>query len=458
MFKYILLFSLVSVNCFAGAGLVTGTLSPVNNTNSGSGGSSNNPFALGLSNSTLATPIYWTNRAGSALENDIVIASQTNYLTDSAISIFIPSAHSSGDGLVFPLFGTNFVAGAANQMDSYINANGILETNYLQDQFAMFIATVPLQSATSNNVSGLGNIAHGCGQIFMNGKPFTLNAFYQGKENTAMFFNPTNYTIKFLVPQTFAYDGMSNNFAFCTLTIDEPNNTVIVSNVLNVSSNLVMGYGNPNMSGGAGSKLFTNANGGGILYIDPTTISPVGALSVTNIKVNTTGGANVINIGGSVYAGVTSGGDWFLSDNQGEIVRFGGINTDNYLRLSGTEAIGWSTDGNGSIGSSSGSGIGRPSFVYSKSNIVSGVAAGYVTINTNQYVVAASGWTNTNSFNCTLYITSATAATFTYNDGTNNIFTDTGLTFTTAESFGMGPSYKITVASGTITGVAIASH
>jgi hypothetical protein len=90
--------------------------------------------------------------------------------------------------------------------------------------------------------------------------------------------------------------------------------------------------------------------------------------------------------------------------------------------------------------------------------IQGGRNGGFTTYNTNQFAVAASGWTNTNSFNCTLYITSATAATFTLSDGTNSIYTDTGLTFTTAETIGMGPSYKLTVASGSIVGVATASH
>lgn len=83
-------------------------------------------------------------------------------------------------------------------------------------------------------------------------------------------------------------------------------------------------------------------------------------------------------------------------------------------------------------------------------------AQGFNTYNTNQFTVAASGWTNTNAFNCVMYITGATAATFTVSDGTNTIFTDTGLTFTTAETIVMHPSYKVTVASGTITGVAVA--
>jgi hypothetical protein len=80
---------------------------------------------------------------------------------------------------------------------------------------------------------------------------------------------------------------------------------------------------------------------------------------------------------------------------------------------------------------------------------------GVATVKTNQFAVASSGWTNTNAFDCVMYITAATAATFTYSDGTNTIFTDTGLTFTTSESLVMHPSYKVVVASGTITGVAI---
>jgi len=83
---------------------------------------------------------------------------------------------------------------------------------------------------------------------------------------------------------------------------------------------------------------------------------------------------------------------------------------------------------------------------------------GATTQNTNQFAIASSGWTNTNAFNCTMFITGATAATFTYSDGTNAIFTDTGLTFTTSETLPMGPSYKVVVSSGTITGNAIVSH
>lgn len=79
---------------------------------------------------------------------------------------------------------------------------------------------------------------------------------------------------------------------------------------------------------------------------------------------------------------------------------------------------------------------------------------GYKTLNTNQFAVASTGWTNTNALNCVMYITGATAATFTFSDGTNTIFTDTGLTFTTSETLLMHPSYKVVVSSGTITGVA----
>lgn len=90
------------------------------------------------------------------------------------------------------------------------------------------------------------------------------------------------------------------------------------------------------------------------------------------------------------------------------------------------------------------------------SNCVYTTTQGFWTKNTNTFPVASTGWTNTNQFNCVMYITSATAATFTYSDGTNSIFTDTGLTFTTSETLIMHPSYKVTVASGTIVGTAIA--
>lgn len=80
------------------------------------------------------------------------------------------------------------------------------------------------------------------------------------------------------------------------------------------------------------------------------------------------------------------------------------------------------------------------------------VSLGHSTLRTNLFAIAATGWTNTNSFNCVAMV-SATAATVTYSDGTNTIRTFTGIT--QELQLPMHPSYKFTAASG-LAGNAIA--
>lgn len=396
--------------------------------------------------SVSALPLVYTNTGGQpdALFLPLSIAQQGGS-GDYSIPIIIPSPLASTcGGFFFPMFTTN--AGTGRSVWSIL-ANG--QTNYLHDLKAGQIGAVPENSSDI----GQGTI----GMFDDPNYPFAFGGFINGFENHWLYQDPTNALLQFPLASTVA--GRDARVAPSVMVIDQKNNFVVVTNQIKLGTNLYIGYGVSTISGGAGIPIFTNAGGGVIPYIDPTTISPLGALSVTNLTINAPNLVNAISFGGATYMQRTGGGgDMSFFDNSGEYLRIGGAGGDNFLSMRTTGAIGWNTDGAGSIGSSAGTGIGRPSQVFAKSNIVSGLAAGFVTINTNQYAVSATGWTNTNSFNCTLYITSATAATFTYNDGTNNIFTDTGLTFTTSESFGMGPSYKVTVASGTITGVAIASH
>lgn len=80
-----------------------------------------------------------------------------------------------------------------------------------------------------------------------------------------------------------------------------------------------------------------------------------------------------------------------------------------------------------------------------------GQTNGFATYNTNQYPVAATGWTNTNAFNCVAYA-NGTAVAVTFSDGTNTIATSTISTIT---AYAMHPSYKITAAAG-LSGVVIA--
>jgi len=212
-----------------------------------------------------------------------------------------------------------------------------------------------------------------------------------------------------------------------------------------------------------GSALGSDTIGVGKLFIYDNTYSRF----VTKWDTN----GNIVNLGGyTATTGdlVASAGGLTISGNATM-----GANANTFAAASGFGPnFRLTTDGGGhsyyigTAGASDGFGLGR-FFIYdaTASRVVLQITtntagpvlieSGLSTQNTNQFAVAATGWTNTNAFNCVMYITAATAATFTYSDGTNTIFTDTGLTFTTAESFIMHPSYKVVVSSGTITGVAI---
>ena len=77
---------------------------------------------------------------------------------------------------------------------------------------------------------------------------------------------------------------------------------------------------------------------------------------------------------------------------------------------------------------------------------------GASTLITNQYLVSATGWTNTNAFNCVFYVT-ATSSTITNTDGTNLIFTLNSFTGTLPVTMHPGGVVK---AGGGLSGIVIA--
>lgn len=79
------------------------------------------------------------------------------------------------------------------------------------------------------------------------------------------------------------------------------------------------------------------------------------------------------------------------------------------------------------------------------------VTLGHSTLRTNQFTIAATGYTNTQTYNQVAYPTGVAVA-ITHSDGTNVIQT---VTVSTGASFVLHPSYKITAASG-LGGVVIA--
>lgn len=415
MFKYILLFSLVSVNCFAGAGLVTGTLSPVNNTNGSGGGLTTN----------MPTLYYATN------QGDFTIKSN--------------SATGTGTLFLDPLQLIQFTAPGSGA-DLFYNINHSIESEFTFDSSGSlgFNAGFDAQAKADIQLGGSGHYH----------APIIIQYDSSGLTNLA----------GWSAPLLFANINATTNHYFAF--VSQAANTNTGEQELQIyphwsdSSNYTFNGGQKDPLGTVMSGLFNRTN---FVYNN--------AIIKTNLSVgsNTPPTSHTFGVYNSADAGETEALLWTTGNliHLGTVSGTSGQNSQVFFNDRGGVNQ-FSLDAvNAKVFSLYNMSIGKttPSFamdvvgiINSSSNIQAGVAAGYVTLNTNQYVVATSGWTNTNSFDCTLYITSATAATFTYNDGTNNIFTDTGLTFTTAESFGMGPSYKVTVASGTITGVAIASH
>lgn len=84
-----------------------------------------------------------------------------------------------------------------------------------------------------------------------------------------------------------------------------------------------------------------------------------------------------------------------------------------------------------------------------------GTVAGYqYGLDTNQFVIAASGWTNTNAFNCIARV-SMSSATYTYSDGFRAIETGSSVTTTVPTAFELHPGWSISAASG-LSGKAVA--
>lgn len=80
-----------------------------------------------------------------------------------------------------------------------------------------------------------------------------------------------------------------------------------------------------------------------------------------------------------------------------------------------------------------------------------GTTLATTTLSTNQFTIAATGWTNTNIFPCVAY-PNAVAATITFSDGTNTVRTFTAVT--QELTLDMPPGYKFTAASG-LSGIAV---
>lgn len=81
-------------------------------------------------------------------------------------------------------------------------------------------------------------------------------------------------------------------------------------------------------------------------------------------------------------------------------------------------------------------------------------AVTFSTRNTNTFAIAATGWTNTNAFNCTLILSNTATVTVTYSDGTNTIFSTSVPATAIPMTLPMHPSYKVT-ASGNLAGKVI---
>lgn len=225
-----------------------------------------------------------------------------------------------------------------------------------------------------------------------------------------------------------------NSFAGTTTFSDTTNTaTLSVSGIALLSSNLTVG----DTTSSTGAKLVVIQNG-----------TTVAMFINTNAASSSSGG------GMSGFAGTTPTG----ADQRLGFLAFGitdKVTATNSVAITGFSSQAWT---NGSAQGSylafettpNGSTTRRQVGRISQDGVIISTN-GFASNNTNQYVIASTGWTNTNSFSCTALIT-ATAATATLSDGTNTVHTYT--TITGELSIPMHPSYKITAASG-LSGVAI---
>lgn len=438
------------------------SLTNTNNLFSGNGGGLTNVPAASLSRTNITGTWQFTNISGVDTLFDLIpLANRTNS-GDYNLSVCSPTPRGSTcGGFFFGVWGTNATIPGYTGIPMGVLPSGA--TNYLYDIKALQIGGVGLQAIDIN----WGTV----GMFVDPSWPFAIGGFTGNGETDWLFQDPTNWTLHFPTQVSSGNNidprvtGLGVND---TLTLDQRSSACRVT-----VSNLVITAGQFFVKS---NQAVTTTAG----KTDPANFDQTGSWSTTgNIYTSGSGaiGANnsLLQNAGTVNAPLLNiGYSGFFTRN------FIPVWTDGYTGAGfiafqpPTSAQGshdptgaaliitnGATLGVGVTGQALAAGnvlqvdaLGSARALTVGTNGVVSASKGYATYNTNQYIIAATGWTNTNAFNCVAYVT-PTSASYTYSDGTNTIMTGAAITATTPITFVMHPSYKITAAAG-LAGVAIA--
>lgn len=213
-------------------------------------------------------------------------------------------------------------------------------------------------------------------------------------------------------------------------------------------SDLVFGYGNSAMRGGAGVSLTVGR--GNFDYIDTEWLDPDGTLIGTNINLGS---------GFSFQAGFAPPFQFLTAPGLAmQAYKYG----TTFLNTAGVEELSFDPGTiNGGI-----SNVSTPWAVfvgstnkhdttnmlqvtgsaYVSSNVITGLNAGFTTVNTNLFAFTETGWTNTNTYDCTIAVSVSDAAV-TLSDGTNTIHTTPEMTGE-LPAWILHPGYAVTATGG----------
>ena len=372
------------------------------------------------------------------------------------------------DSVNFPFATWNIQGGATAPAGTgtYLLTN-VVTTNYYQTNsattpgptvFANGISGSYLNLGFGNTIAAVGNNIPNGGYFFTNSLVFTIlpssivssaNVSDMGNGNfTAASGGAQSITNDFATTVTgvIASSGITNHIPGGHVLIAAAEQSTF-NNSSGVQANLALFNGTNNSSGQ--SVLFAAAQN-----------STVGSLanylsafslyqSTVNVNKGVVAGSGVLANGTNIY----SHGDGITITNGYGIYNLGSNNASTNGVNIGMVGSGFTNPSNGSWNT----GVTNANLSQSgTNNQFTGNVLGtsFATQNTNQFTIAASGWTNTNSFNCVAYVV-PTAATITYSDGTNTIGTYTSVTSVGPIPFVMHPSYKVTAASG-LAGKAVA--
>lgn len=443
--KKVLIYLLMGSSCYAGAGLVTGTLSPVINTNTG-GGSGTNTFT----NVTKAvqSPAYFGD-----LNNNVIVSQAT--LGTAAFPGQMVMTYDSSIGGDFS--GQLFFAGAdltwrrdvqMGKITIY-NSNGVDPDALIVKAAGGSDNCITIQNQDAAHFSAMRFVGKDTGERGAVGYGNTNAAIYADCDFVESFANAYGF---YFGSKGFINGGLqraTGNFVWysgnagtndtsATVEFLVTTNGTVTANGKVSATNFTYGYGNVNMHAGAGNPIAVVE--GTRVYLDPGELDPNGTLNITNISIanGIAGGApsgiQCILFGGldaivfrryGLYTQV-NGGEWMRMDPAQQL----GVNNITLTPPSGVVMVNSTNTGDTTttfqvVGNSS--------------------ATGFITHNTNLFAIQASGWTNTNSFNCT-GIVHDTGQTITISDGTNTV--DTLTLVTGLVTVSLAPNEKFTSASG----------